>query len=85
MLWQIKKQGWSRRLATLLEGVGHKKVKVNSKNVLKSFVDVNCCKVGVNYGFKSELKHQSWCRDKKRCRSKVLKVLKLKKKTSNYW
>ena len=42
-----------KKLATLLEGVGFKKVKVNSKNVFKSFLVDFCCKVGVNYGFNS--------------------------------
>ena len=54
-------------LATLLEGVGCKKVKVFSKNVLNYFLVDYCCKVGVNYGFNSELKHQSWCHEKKKC------------------
>ena len=37
----------------LLERVSRKILKVNSENVLNSFLAVFCCKVGVNYGLYS--------------------------------
>ena len=37
-----------------------------SKNALKIFSVVFCCKVGVNYGLYSEITHQSRCGEKKK-------------------
>ena len=60
----FKDHVWS---ATLLEGVGRKKLKVISKNVLNYILVEFWSKVGVYYGFNSELKHQRWCREEKKC------------------
>ena len=67
----------------MLEHVGWKIFKVNSKNVIKFFSGVFRCKVGVNYGFNSEIYHQSRCIEKKKCHLKVQKVLKSKKKSAS--
>ena len=60
-----------------------KKVKVISKNVLNCILVDFCCKVCVYYGFKSELKHQRRCHEKKKCPFIVLKVLKVKNEKEN--
>ena len=48
---------------------------MNSRNVLNSFLDVFCCKVGVNYSFNSELKNQRWCGEKKKYKEAIMLLL----------
>ena len=53
-----------RRLATLLEGVGPKFLKVISKNVINSIVVIFSCEVGAYYVLNSENNNLSWCSEK---------------------
>ena len=55
---------------------------MNEQNVLNPFWADFCCKVGVYYGFNSEISYQSWCRDRKKCQFSVLKELKVSKNES---
>ena len=50
-------------MATLLHVSTSNFFKVNSKNVLNSFLVVFCCKIGVYHGLKSEISYQGWCRE----------------------
>ena len=63
--YKTLKNVYTRRLATLLHMSTSKFSKVNSKNVLNSFLAISSCKVGVYCVFNSEISYQSWCREKK--------------------